>query len=375
VTARTALVGAALALAFAAIFVFRAAEKMPDFEVYVRSGARALAAEPLYQDADGHYQHKYLPAFAIAAIPAALLPMPVAKAVWFALSSAALVTLVGLSLRLLRVRHKPAWLLVVATVVCMAKFYGHELVLGQVNVMLATLLVAAVHLARSQHGVLAGALVAAAVMVKPYALIFLPWLAARRDWRAIGAALAGIAIGLALPVVGYGIDGTIALHAAWWRTVAISTPPNLLNADNVSLAGMYAKWLGIGSTSAALAAATALALLAAAGVMLVSRRHVAAPDGLDASFLLMLIPLISPQGWDYVLLVSTPAVMHLVNHDRDLPPAIRAAVVVALALMAFSLYDVMGRRAYRVFMDLSVITVCSLVLAGGLLTLRLRRVA
>ena len=35
--------------------------------------------------------------------------------------------------------------------------------------------------------------------------------------------------------------------------------------------------------------------------------------------LLTLIPLLSPQGWDYVFLVSTPAIMLLVNYEDRLP--------------------------------------------------------
>ena len=49
-----------------------------------------------------------------------------------------------------------------------------------------------------------------------------------------------------LPVPLYGVHGNIELHRAWWRTVTESTAPNLINADNVSLAAMYAKWLGPG---------------------------------------------------------------------------------------------------------------------------------
>jgi hypothetical protein len=105
------------------------------------------------------------------------------------------------------------------------------------------------------------------------------------------------------------------------------------------------------------------------------RRHIRAPDGLEASLLLILMPLLSPQGWDYVLLVSTPAVMYLVNYDRSLPTTVRVATVLALAVIALSLYDVMGRHAYGIFMALSVVTVCYLMLIASLATLRLRRVA
>jgi hypothetical protein len=67
--------------------------------------------------------------------------------------------------------------------------------------------------------------------------------------------------------------------------------------------------------------------------------------------------------------------MYLVNYDRDLPAPVRAATIVALAAIALSLYDVMGRRAYGIFMALSIVTVCYLIVIGSLATLRLRRIA
>ena len=55
--------------ALVALFAFKAAAKMPDFEVYWRAGGRALAAEPLYREEDEHFQLKYLPAFAVLGHP------------------------------------------------------------------------------------------------------------------------------------------------------------------------------------------------------------------------------------------------------------------------------------------------------------------
>lgn len=373
-TGRVLAGGAVLALLIA-VFAFKASAKMPDFEVYWRAGERAAAAEPLYRQADEHYQLKYLPAFAVLAIPAAMVPLGAAKALWFAFSAALVGALLALSLALLPARRKPAALLVGLTLAAMAKFYGHELVLGQVNLLLAVIVLLAVHLDLRGRGLAAGLLVALAVVIKPYAVIFVPWFAARRAWGPLLSAAAGLALALLLPTALYGVDGTIGLHRDWWRTVTESTAPNLLNADNVSLAAMYAKWIGPGPLAARLAAATGVALLAAAGLLFAMRRQVARPEGLEAAMLLMLMPLLSPQGWDYVLLVSTPAVMYLINHEAALPAVLRAATIAALLVIALSLYDVMGRRAYGAFMALSIITVCYLVLTSSLVALRLRRAA
>jgi hypothetical protein len=363
------------AAAVAVIFSAKASGKMPDFEVYWKAGVRARAAEPLYRVEDEHYVLKYLPAFAVLAIPAGMLPLQAAKATWFALSSALIVALLALALELLPERRRPAWLLVTVTVVAMAKFLGHELVLGQVNLLLGVVAVLAVVLLRSGREASAGFLIALAIVIKPYAVIFLPWLLVRRKMVSIVSATIALAAVLVLPVPLYGVGGNTALLREWWWTVSRSTAPNLLSPDNVSLAAMYAKWLGPGGMASALAAVTSVALLLTAAVVIARRRDQEFPEALEAALLLTLMPLISPQGWDYVFLVSAPAIMLLVNYEDRLPLPIRLVTALAVAVIAFSLYDVMGRAAYAAFMSLSIISVCYLAVIAALATIRLRRIA
>ena len=370
-----ALLAAAVLALLATLFAFKASSKMPDFEVYWRAGTRALAGESLYRQEDEHYQLKYLPAFAILSIPAALLPLGTAKAIWFMFSAALIGALLTLSLALLPQRRRPAWTLTAIALVAMAKFYGHELILGQVNLLLATVVVLAVHLIAAQRPAAAGLLLALAVIVKPYAILMLPWIAAQRATRALAAALAGVIAALAAPAMVYGFDGTVALHRDWWRTVTDSTAPNLLNPDNVSLAAMFAKWMGAGPIAGWLAAIASLLLLAAAALAFACRRQVVAPAGLEAALLLTLIPLLSPQGWDYVFLLATPAVLYFANYDTELPAGLRALTWIALAVAGLTIYDVVGRAAYGAFMRLSAVSVCFLVVIAALLALRLRRVA
>lgn len=358
-----------------AAFGHRLTREMPDFEVYWRSGARAAAAEPLYRADDQHYQFKYLPAFAVLAAPAGQLPLDTAKTLWLALSACLIAVLLGLSLEILPSRPHPAWLLVAATMVVMAKFYGHELLLGQVNLLFAVVLTGAVVLLRRNREVAAGLLVALAVIIKPYAVLFVPWLIARRRVSSVAAAVAGIVAALILPVPIYGLGGTLALHGAWWHTVTTSTAPNLLNQDNVSLAAMFAKWLGPGAAATRLSAAGSALLLGVAAWIVSRRKGLPFPEGLEAGVLLTLIPMLSPQGWDYVFLVATPAVMLVVANLPSLPRGLRAASVVALLTIGFSLFDLMGRARYARFMALSLITLCFLVIVAALTTLRARRTA
>src|SRR6476646_7582887 len=93
------------------LFTTRVQRKMPDFEVYYTASARAQGAQPLYRAEDGHFQFKYLPAFAVIASPLALLPLSAAKAAWFGVSAVLMLVLLWLSLRALPAVHRPPALL------------------------------------------------------------------------------------------------------------------------------------------------------------------------------------------------------------------------------------------------------------------------
>lgn len=375
-SARTrALLGVLAVVSLVAVFTTRVSRKMPDFEVYRTAGARALAAEPLYRASDGHFQFKYLPAFAIFAAPLAMVPLPAAKGAWFAVSAVLMLILLGLSLRAMPEVHRPPAVLVIITFLAMAKFYAHELVLGQVNLLFAVLVVLAIVWMRSGRDAAAGLLLALAVVVKPYAMIFAPWLATRRNRTALVAMLGGLMVLLLLPVARYGWDGNLRLLGDWWHTVTSTTAPNLTNPDNVSLGAMFTRWLGAGSPAAILAAVTGAILLLLTAIVIAGRGNLPVPDTLEASLLLLLIPLLSPQGWDYVFLIGTPAVMLLVNHLPSLPRGLRVATIVAIGVVALSIFDVMGRTAYSLFMRLSLITVFVVIEIAALIALRFRRAA
>jgi len=86
-------------------------------------------------------------------------------------------------------------------------------------------------------------------------------------------------------------------------------------------------------------------------------------------------PIISPQGWDYVLVLTTTAMVYVVNDIDRLPRLLRLTTFTAIAAIGLSLYDLVGRRVLNILLDLSVITIGMLVLMGALVTLRVRKLA
>ena len=109
---------------------------------------------------------------------------------------------------------------------------------------------------------------------------------------------------------------------------------------------MFAQWLGPDSSATALAAAAGVLLLALTGVVVAGRGSLPAPEPLEGSLLLLLIPLLSPQGWDYVFLIGTPAVMLLINDAASLPRGLRVAAYRRDRDRRAEIYDLVGRDVY-----------------------------
>ena len=108
---------------------------------------------------DGHYQFKYLPLFAVIMAPFGLIELEIGKALWFAISIGLLVLVMRWSVSALPDRRLPRATLVVFAVVLMAKFLAHELLLGQVNLLLGAMLLAALVSVQMKRPNAAGALV------------------------------------------------------------------------------------------------------------------------------------------------------------------------------------------------------------------------
>ena len=86
-----------------------------------------------------------------------------------------------------------------------------------------------------------------------------------------------------------------------------------------------------------------MALLGLAAAVFLGRRRVPQPDGLEAGLLIALAPLLSPQGWDYVLVICSPAVVYLANCIDRLPRALRLLSVAAIATIVLHLFDLVSR--------------------------------
>jgi hypothetical protein len=349
--------------------------ELVDFEVYRTAAARAMASQPLFRLDDGHYQYKYLPAFALVMAPLAWLPKALAEALWFALSVAMAAWFVRLSLSAVPERRLRDDALIWLGLLLMGKFLVKEIAFGQTNVLLGIVLLTAALAAERGHRAAAGVLVGVGVFVKPYALVFVPWLVWVSGAIALASFLGVMAIGLLIPVPVYGWAGNLELLRGWYQVVTTSTAHTLLGHDNISFASMWAKWWGSDAAPIALAAVSSALALAVVAAAVLMRRRVRAPACLEYGMLAVLVPLISPQGWDYLLVVALPGYLCLVDRWRETPKVWHGVLVGALFVTNFAIYDLMRRPLYMFVMSNGIATLGALALVVCLLRLRWRGLA
>ena len=374
-TRRTLLWGLALVLV-AVVYAVRIRTGMADFTVNYHAGARLAAGDTLYQVTDGHYMFKYLPSAALIYLPLALLPLEIAKAVWFAFLIAALWMLFRLVGDLIAPVRRPRVLLLSGLI--LAKYFLHELRLGQINIVVTVVMLLALRtLVRRPEGSgprTAGTLSGIAVGLKPYAALLLPYLVIKRQWLVLTAALLTVAIALLVPMLFYGAGGNLDVLRAWASTLSESTPGLLTNNDNVSVVAFFAKWLGDPGRAVA-PAAVVLGLMAAVMLAVIVAGGQARRSAiLEWSLLLTVTPLISPLGWDYTFLMSLLTIALVLNHFDAFPRVARWILAANFVVIALAVYDIMGRQAYATFMQWSITTINFLIVFAAAAYLRFRRV-
>ena len=368
-----ALIVAVIALAIVAGYVLRVRDAMVDFGVNYLAGQRLAAGESLYPTSDGHYMFKYLPASAILYVPLGRLPLQSARAAWFTISLLALAGSFLLVRRLVPLPHQP-YVFAISGLV-LAKYFLRDFRLGQINILVTlVMLLTTWALAKDEipQKAAAGLLAGLATAMKPYSAVFFPYFLVTGNWIALASGIGALALAIAAPALFYGWDRNFEVLQEWFTTLSQSTPTQISGRDNVSVIGFFSKWLG---DSTHVLVATTIVLGGLALLMLaVIRRGGQRRDRavLECAMLLTLIPLISPLGWDYTFLMSLLAVALLINSFPLLGRSARVLLAVNFAVIALTVFDLMGRRPYAAYMQWSVTTVNFVVVVIALAYLRFR---
>ena len=247
-----------------------------------------------------------------------------------------------------------------------------ELHLGQVNQLLLFLYLLAATALAAGRPLLFGLALALSLFLKPFGLIFLPWLVLRRRWKELAAAAAWTAAGAALPLLFYSAAALRVQYAGWAARIGeeMAKKTALLAPANHTLASILARYTPLRALAAGPEAARAIQLgvvaLLALALLWYVRRERDAERAIAGDFaaLLAAVPLLAFTNYNAFGSTMLAATVLLWNLDR-LGWA-RWPAIGGMVLVGGNIYDLWGKQLFRRFDDLSLVAV-----GGALLLLAL----
>ena len=362
---------------FLLVYVFWVRKDMSDFSVCYQGGKRILEGESLYRVSDGHLQYKYSPPSAVFFSLLALLPYEGAKFIWYLSELVFLYLSLVLSYKILHSRLKKKGTIIVFSLLILAKFYGREIELGQVNIHIILVLTLMLLAVLSRKDVLAGLWWGLSLFFKPYALVFLPYFLLKRRFRLVAAGIVVVILGLFSPMVFYGFKGNIIVLREWLASLSRSTSPLLGTFDNASLHSFFLNILPVQKADIALVFIICVSFLIGLyflGMMFFGKKKgLKKPEALEFAFLFILIPLLSPLGWYYNYLYSILAIILLLNYMEKFPAFLKYGLIINFIIIGVSLKEMLGKVAFDFYTQNSLVVINYLIVLFYLFFTRVRK--
>ncbi|HEY6395493.1 MAG TPA: glycosyltransferase family 87 protein, partial [Candidatus Binataceae bacterium] len=246
----------ALAIYLAGLGIAATLRIQGDFSIYYRTGHRVLTGAAIYP-ADESDRFLYAPVFALFFAPLAMLPRRLAQLAFFIVNAGALVAfIIGSGVMLFGRGFRLTAALIALPVIFTVIFIGNNFEHGQVNLPVLAMCVWAIVYARESRRAVAGAMLAAAVLIKPFALFVALYLLLRGKFAVLGWAIVAGVILIAAPIFVFGPHGAIAETQAYLRAVASMTGRYRVMLTNQSAVAWLARlWGRFGGDAAAESAA------------------------------------------------------------------------------------------------------------------------
>jgi hypothetical protein len=350
-----------------------------DFNTYYLAGDRVLGGLPIYPPTDSD-RFLYAPIFALAFAPIAALPLKLAQLAFFIVNAFALVELIiGTGMMLFgRERPLPAALIVIPVALCF-RFIGNNIEHGQINLIVLALTVWAIIYAEEKRAPLAGLMLAAAIMIKPFAIVAAAYIFIRRRFNSFGWTIVGGIILIIAPVFIFGPHRWVEQTTAYMQAVSSMTGSYrsmLTNQSAVSAIARLVQPVSVEDLSSPVPLALGMGLegvLAAA--VLVWAWFSGSNSRIALSGLFCVMPGFAPISWKsyfaalivpYMLLTSTLA------HDDSAPESPPPRLALGLFVVSVILNLAPGSKLNRLALFYSAHLLSALVALAAVFLLWIR---
>ncbi len=303
---------------------------MNDFDVVHRAATRVLHTENLYNFEDGHYLYKYSPFFALLVAPIGLLPLSYASFLWLVGMCVSLFFVMKMAKKMIMGDKAPPAFFYVLSLLLASKFLVREIRLGQTDFLILLFIFLCLLFVQRGKEFVAGVFLAFAVLIKPTALIFVPYFLYRKNFRSVASTMLMSLVFLLLPSLVYGFSGNSNSLSGWMTIMSVSSPRLLAVDLNQSIFAFFYRLLtpepshvnildlGYGAVNAIIYTSIIGLLFL---LLFLSKKSEAARtsflrnrQSIEYSLLLIFMALFSPLGWVQNYSSAILAIMILVYY-------------------------------------------------------------
>ncbi len=359
---------------------------MTDFKVFYNAAERIIHGSNLYQvKADGHFVFKYSPTSALYFTPFVLFHLFTAKVLYWLLLSLLVVTayyLLG-KLFLQEIRdHSPLRFnnLILISFAAVSVHIIRELFLGQVNWVLLVFYLWMILAFVKQRPFQIALSLALSIFIKPFGLIFIPYLLLKRQTKALLYFVAISVFLFLIPLIFYDVSFYIG-QLKGWLTEIIAEMGNKqalgAAADHTLFSVLY-RYTPLRIVELSKAGTIIYQMLVLAGLGLAVLWFIKMGEGLgfagqeDLALLVALIPLLAFTN-ENAFLFLVPAIVANLRLFRVMKLWEKIIFIAGIILLGGNIYEVWGNRLTQLILDYSVVAIGAILIIFVMFSVRYRR--
>jgi hypothetical protein len=346
-----------------------------DFSVYYKAAQRLFDGNNLYQYAeDGHYVFKYSPVSAVFFIPFLIFSLSTAKVIyWFFLTgfiaggfyiSIYLASKEGLLKNPARMNN-----IILLGLLILVVHFQRELHLGQVNQILLVMYLIAAYFYGKEKVIFSSLLIAASIFIKPFGLIFIPYLIVKGKYKDTVYLIIFGALFFLLPLLFYSFDEFINQNMLWINELAVElgNKQNLVQSANHTIFSIFVRHtpLGMLSFTPYLVKIYQITILGIIGILtlvfIYKGKNIKSNYVSEFALLISFIPLLSFTSQNAFGFAGLLVFILLINF-RTFSIAEKVITIIGFIFLGGNYNDIWGSGLSSFFNDISLVSIGTLLL-------------
>ncbi len=360
---------------------------LADFEVYYKAAQRIMNGITLYRHTeDLHYVFKYSPVSAILFIPFTLFSFSLAKIFYWLVLTGIILYSFFISVRLIQTNSisniTKVNIVILVSIPILALHFLRELHLGQVNVLLLAIFLAMIYYYKINYKLSSALLFSIGIFFKPFALIFIPYLIVKKEWRTLLYTVIFVSIISFTPFFfTFSWDHFLHEYLAWFKEISLemNAKQDILAKGNLTLFSFIARYtpilflirngFNVFIYQISILFITCIFYL----YLFIKGKDIKNSEVLDFSILLCTIPLLAYTSANAFIFVQLGVVI-IVYFWKSLRFFEKIVGIISFSLIGGNFGELLGDKLSTVLDNLSLITLGTVLLVYLLASLRVRKI-